>query len=427
MLIATYQRDLLLPPLIKHLTSSPPPSLRQILIIWQNVDSPLPDFLSPSALDEYSTSGVAVSVRKSWKNSMNERFRPILDWGQDIQTKSVMIMDDDVVLRKEALEWGYKQFVEANRFGPGRIVGFSPRDFERGAPNREGEGDGDGDRANDEWRYITKPRSTYSMILSNAAFLKREWLQQYWRDSEEMRSLRTHVDSVFNCDDILINFLVSNLTHSPPLLLQPSTPLRTIPTEGGLWNRVVRETDQAQEPPSASAKATGSASSKVPDTIVTSPARPEHFATRKECLSHYFSHFSRFAAAPEADLAADERERGHYPLVKTRTSISQDVEDHSRWMFDNEMWETVTWTRPDEAHPGGQDSDDLSAEEEAMLEQGDYDSFLEGLSDEEVEELMQSLDDMMEEEAQTLSEDPRLTGDLVEPVREPARRSHEEL
>ena len=182
MMIATYQRDLLLTPLIKHLTSTPPPSLRQILIIWQNVDSPLPDFLSPRALDEYSTSGVAVSVRKSWKNSMNERFRPILDWGQEIQTKSVIIMDDDVVLRKEALEWGYEQFIEANRYGPGRIVGFSPREFEKGV--EEG-----------EWKYITKPRTTYSMILSNAAFLKKEWLEKYWESSAEMTSLRNHVDS----------------------------------------------------------------------------------------------------------------------------------------------------------------------------------------------------------------------------------------
>ncbi|GAA5973066.1 hypothetical protein JCM3765_000810, partial [Sporobolomyces pararoseus] len=324
MLIATYQRDLLLPPLIKHLTSTPPPSLRQILIIWQNVDSPLPDFLSPQALDEYSTSGVAVSVRKSWKNSMNERFRPLLDWGQEIQTKSVMIMDDDIVLRKDALEWGYEQFVEANRYGPGRIVGFSPREFEKGV----GEGD---------WKYITKPRTTYSMILSNAAFLKKEWLEKYWESSAEMTSLRNHVDSVFNCDDILINYLVSNLTHSPPLLLQPSTPLRTIPTEGGLWNRVKPDTAE-----------TDSKSSSVPDTIVTSPPRPEHFATRKECLSDYFSHFSKYAP-PSSSSPPTE----HYPLVKTRTSISQDVEDHSRWMFENEMWETVVWTKPSEGGGGG--------------------------------------------------------------------------
>jgi hypothetical protein len=117
---------------------------------------------------------------------MNERFRPVLDWGQEIETNTVMIMDDDVVLRKEALEWGYQQFLEANKYGPGRIVGFSPREFEKVG--------GGGGKAN-EWKYLTKPRESYSMILSNAAFLKKEWLTKYWEDSQEMRQLRNYVDS----------------------------------------------------------------------------------------------------------------------------------------------------------------------------------------------------------------------------------------
>ncbi|GAA5928659.1 uncharacterized protein JCM15063_003932 [Sporobolomyces koalae] len=354
MVIATFQRDLLLPPLLKHLTSTPPPSLRQILIVWQNVDTPLPEFLSPRALDELSTSGVAVSIRKSWKNSMNERFRPVLDWGEHIQTKAVMIMDDDIVLRKESLEWGYQEFVEANKYGPGRIVGFSSREFE--PAGQEG-----------EWNYITKPTSTYSMILSNAAFLKKEWLVKYWDDSQEMSSLRNYVDSVFNCDDILINYLVSNMTGTSPLLLQPSTPLRTVPTEGGLWNRALTE-------------------SKGPETITTSAPRPEHFSTRKECLAHFFSHFAQHAPAQSSP---------EFPLLHSRTSISQDVQDNSRWLFENEMWETPVWNLP------GVDNvaeDSLSEEEEEMLENGDYDNFLSGLTDEEVDELMQSLEEMVDEE-----------------------------
>ncbi|GAA6022372.1 hypothetical protein JCM11491_003239 [Sporobolomyces phaffii] len=377
--IATYQRDLLLPPLLKHLTSTPPPSLRQILVIWQNVDRPVPDFLSPGALDEYSTSGVAVSVRKSWKNSMNERFRPVLDWGEPIATDAVMILDDDVVLRKDALEWGYQQFVAANGRGsgggPGRIVGFTARDFEL----RDG--------IDAEWAYVTKPRTSYSMVLSNAAFFKKEWLVRYWQDSTEMRRLRDYVDSVFNCDDLLINYVVSNLTHSPPLLLQPATPLRTVPTEGGLWNRVV-VVDPNVDP--------NEAGPSGPDTIETAPPRPEHFSTRKECLAHFFDHFSQFAPESTTATSAARSQSSHYPLVKTRTSVSQDVEDHSRWMFDNELWETVTWSKPiaPAADAGAGASDDEDEDDEAaMLERGDYESFLHGLTDDEVDELLKSLDD----------------------------------
>lgn len=318
---------------------------------------------------------------------MNERFRPILDWGEEIQTDSVMIMDDDIVLRKEALEWGYQEFVDANKYGKGRIVGFTGRDFEKTGEK--------------EWQYLTKPTKSYSMILSNAAFFKKEWLKKYWEHSDEMSSLRSYVDGgeffvllsillfsklnqkvlilpVFNCDDILVNYLVSNLTGTPPLLLQPSTPLRTIPTEGGLWNRA-------------------SSSSKGPETITTSPPRPEHFSTRKECLSHYFSHFAQFAPPSSSPSSS------HYPLIKTSTSVSQDVEDHSRWMFENELWETRVWTQPtgeasaEDILGGAEAVEELSKEEEEMLEKGDYESFLEGLSDEEVDELMQSLEEMVEE------------------------------
>lgn len=181
MVIATYKRDANLPPLLKHLTTNPPPSLRHIVLVWQNIGVPLPSFLNDTALEGLSTSGVAVTVRESKQNSMNERFRPLLRWEEEIYTDAVMIMDDDVVLVKEALEWGYQEFVGANSYGPGRIVGFTGRDFEE-------------EKGGKEWGYIVKPRKSYSMVLSNAAWLRKEWLQKYWEDTEEMRGLRDYVD-----------------------------------------------------------------------------------------------------------------------------------------------------------------------------------------------------------------------------------------
>lgn len=177
--MASYKRDENLPPLIKHLTTNPPPSLRHIVIVWQNVGVDLPDFLNATALERYSTSSVVVSVRKSKKNSMNERFRPMLDWDEEIYTRAVMIVDDDVVLRKDALEWGYQEFEKAAEQGEGRLTGFMARDF-------------DGEAG--DWSYTLRPKKTYSMVLSNAAWLKKEWLERYWEDSAEMRSLRDYVD-----------------------------------------------------------------------------------------------------------------------------------------------------------------------------------------------------------------------------------------
>lgn len=183
-MIATYKRDRNLPPLLKHLTTDPPPSLRQIVIIWQNIGSDLPEALSPAALADYSASGVNVTVRLSQKNSMNERFRPLVDWDEPVRTRAVMIMDDDIVLRRETLEWGYREFVAANEVGAGRLVGFTGRDF---------------DEVEDGWSYNVRPKETYSMVLSNAAWLRREWLDQYWSETAEMQSLRDYVDQGARC------------------------------------------------------------------------------------------------------------------------------------------------------------------------------------------------------------------------------------
>lgn len=183
MMIATFKRDDLLPDLLHHLTTTPPPSLRQILVVWQNIDVPLPPCLSPSALDDYSLSGVPVSVRLSRVNSMNERFRPLLDWAEPVKTHAVMIMDDDIILRRQSLEWGYQEFLAANPIGSpvdsGKIVGFSGRDFEWG---------------DDGWKYTVQPQRSYSIVLSNAAWFKTEWLERYWGDDTEMLGLRKYVD-----------------------------------------------------------------------------------------------------------------------------------------------------------------------------------------------------------------------------------------
>ena len=80
--------------------------------------------------------------------------------------------------------------------------------------------------------------------------------------------------TVFNCDDILINFLVSNSTGKPPLLYQPAKPMVAYAEDGGLW------------------------------------LRPDHWAVRYQCLDKF-----------------TELMGGFMPLVQTDWSISRDVRD----------------------------------------------------------------------------------------------------
>jgi hypothetical protein len=185
MIIATFNRDALLPTLISHLATIPPPSLRHIVLVWQNVERPLPDFLSPSSLiQDYPA--IPITVRISSQNSMNERFRPMLDWGEEIKTEAVMIMDDDVVLRLASIEWGYHVFRYHNRIDElgGGIVGFTGRDYAEASPMNQLY----------KWDYVFQPTNSYSMVLSNAAWFRRSWLHLYWSQTREIEELRTFVD-----------------------------------------------------------------------------------------------------------------------------------------------------------------------------------------------------------------------------------------
>ncbi|KAK4056816.1 hypothetical protein OIO90_002066 [Microbotryomycetes sp. JL221] len=356
MIIATYNRDQLLPDLINHLTINPPQSLRQILFVWQNVDRPLPPLLQADSLETLSTRGVVVSVRQSKRNSMNERFRPELEWGEEIPTRTVMIVDDDVVLRKDSLEWGFQHFKLYNeQLGQQRIVGFAGRDYET-LP------DGTLD-------YVVQPRFTYSMVLSNAAWLSRDWLYAYWADTPLMTRMRDYVDEVFNCDDLLVNFLVTNMTHQPPLLLQPRMPLRTIPTDG-LWNRNQPLSENDKTPDAEEAHHDEEEESDATD-------KPDHFLQRPKCLERFFNEFSQFA--PNETKLWPEHSR--FPLMKTSTTISQDVIDHARWLYPGEPWE------PDEMTPPETD------EEKAEREKREFADMVANLSDEEKQDFMESVYD----------------------------------
>ncbi|GAA99458.1 glycosyltransferase family 64 protein [Mixia osmundae IAM 14324] len=245
--MATYKRPQLLKASLEHLTSGSLPSLAGVLVIWQDTSTPPPAWLThPSNGTHF---GAPVWVRISEHNSMNERFRP----DSRIKTRGVFMLDDDIVLRSADIEWAWRVWLAENPLpvhhdggqhghqtrlqleggDVGKIVGFTPRDYKRRrkAPGSGGKGESLGPGG---LVFDVQPTATYSMILSNAGFFHRAYLDLYWE--ARFVKFRAHVDTVFNCDDILINFLVSNLTHTAPVLVLPKTPLRTIKTDG-LWNR----------------------------------------------------------------------------------------------------------------------------------------------------------------------------------------------
>lgn len=171
-------------------------------------------------------------------------------------------------------------------------------------------------------------------------------------------------DTVFNCDDLLVNYVVSNLTHLPPLLLQPKTPLRTVPSSG-LWNRGP-QTPANHEPSTLFAPV-------VAPTTEEEDARPNHWLTRPVCLDKFFVRFSQYSQGVEND---------HYPLIRTSTSTSQDVVDHARWLYRDEGWQDIYYDLGEEQIRRDDEEDD-----QAMLE-----AMLSRLSDEDLEELLLRLE-----------------------------------
>lgn len=198
----------------------------------------------------------------------------------------------------------------------------------------------------------------------------------------------------------MINYLVSNLTGQPPLVLQPKTPLRTIPGDG-LFHRGSVAVDDDADNGSATPPTTSDADLPAPDASVDAAAglpAPGHFDQRRLCLSRFFEHFSSFAPISPR---TGERE-AHYPLERTGTSASQDVEDHARWLHRGEAWEEVEPVQLAPA-PAVEDEEDDEDDEgwqegrsaEDLAEQEEFGKMLDDMSEEEIDALMVELNEAL--------------------------------
>ncbi|MED6270330.1 Exostosin-1 [Characodon lateralis] len=71
------------------------------------------------------------------------------------------------------------------------------------------------DSSKSRWGYTSKWTNDYSMVLTGAAFYHRYY--HYLFTHYIPASLLTMVDHMANCEDILMNFLVSAITKQPPI------------------------------------------------------------------------------------------------------------------------------------------------------------------------------------------------------------------
>ncbi|KAL6457136.1 hypothetical protein MHYP_G00340990 [Metynnis hypsauchen] len=200
----------------------------QIIILW-NSEKP------PPHRSKWPPMPVPLVVTDG-RRKTSSRFLPHVT----IETEAVLSLDEDTVLLTSEVNFAFHVWQSF----PERIVGYPPRSHFW-------------DPVKKIWGYTSKWTNEYSIVLTGAAFYHRYY--HYLFSHYLPPSLRALVDRTSNCEDILMNFLVSSVTHLPPIK--------------------VAQRKQYKEMPG-------------PQSTNMAPwATPEHFNQRQDCVNTFASWF----------------------------------------------------------------------------------------------------------------------------------------
>ncbi|XP_030074182.1 exostosin-1 [Microcaecilia unicolor] len=201
----------------------------QIIVLW-NCDKPLP------AKHRWPATAVPVIVIEGENKVMSSRFIPY----DNIQTDAVLSLDEDTVLSTTEVDFAFTVWQSF----PERIVGYPARSHFW-------------DSTKERWGYTSKWTNDYSMVLTGAAIYHKYY--HYLYTHYLPGSLKNMVDQLANCEDILMNFLVSAVTKLPPIKVTQKKQYKE--TMMGQTSRASRWAD------------------------------PDHFAQRQTCMNTFASWF----------------------------------------------------------------------------------------------------------------------------------------
>ncbi|XP_042291322.1 exostosin-1b [Thunnus albacares] len=201
----------------------------QIIVLW-NCDKPLP------AKHRWPATSVPVIVIEGENKVMSSRFLPY----ETIMTDAVLSLDEDTVLSTTEVDFAFTVWQSF----PERIVGYPARSHFW-------------DSNKERWGYTSKWTNDYSMVLTGAAIYHRYY--HYLYTNYLPTSLKSMVDQLANCEDILMNFLVSAVTKLPPIKVTQKKQYKE--TMMGQSSRASRWAD------------------------------PDHFAQRQTCMNKFASWF----------------------------------------------------------------------------------------------------------------------------------------
>nr|XP_021510546.1 uncharacterized protein LOC110559448 [Meriones unguiculatus] len=201
----------------------------QIIVLW-NCDKPLP------AKHRWPATAVPVIVIEGESKVMSSRFLPY----DNIITDAVLSLDEDTVLSTTEVDFAFTVWQSF----PERIVGYPARSHFW-------------DNSKERWGYTSKWTNDYSMVLTGAAIYHKYY--HYLYSHYLPASLKNMVDQLANCEDILMNFLVSAVTKLPPIKVTQKKQYKE--TMMGQTSRASRWAD------------------------------PDHFAQRQSCMNTFASWF----------------------------------------------------------------------------------------------------------------------------------------
>ncbi|KAM9839935.1 exostosin-1 [Aulostomus maculatus] len=214
----------------------------QIVVLW-NSDKPLPP------KNKWPSTSVPLTAIEGQTKTMSSRFFP----HDAVRTDAVLSLDEDSVLSTNEVDFAFTVWQSF----PERIVGYPGRSHYW-------------DSSRSRWGYTSKWTNDYSMVLTGAAFYHRYY--HYLFTHYVPASLLTTVDRMANCEDILINFLVSAVTKQPPIkVTQKKQYKETMMTQGAKASRW---------------------------------ADPDHFAQRQTC-TNAFSHWLGFMPLVHSQMRLD--------------------------------------------------------------------------------------------------------------------------
>ncbi|XP_030473679.2 glycosyltransferase family protein 64 C3 [Syzygium oleosum] len=176
------------------------PVVAAVLVLWGNLRTP-PWLLSELSrnLSAASLGTAQISLVPQSSSSLNARFlpRPLA-----IETRAVLICDDDVEVDAKSVEFAFRVWGS----NPDRIVGMFGRSH-------------DMDLVRKQWIYTVHP-DRYSIVLTKFMLLKTQYLFSYSCGSGPVGArMRKVVDEMANCEDILMNFVVADEINAGPVLV----------------------------------------------------------------------------------------------------------------------------------------------------------------------------------------------------------------